>query len=97
MLFADTKENETLLKQLKLFKTDTKGLDNRDLKISVKIFNKENETIFRSRKVSKNDFKFILIGKDGNEKLNTNKLVSLNELYNIIDAMPMRQSEMRNR
>ena len=41
------------------------------------------------------DGETILIGKDGGTKVRLNTL-DLNALFSAIDAMPMRQSEMRN-
>ena len=41
------------------------------------------------------DFTVILIGKDGGEKLRTHQPISLDTLRSTIDAMPMRQEEMR--
>lgn len=42
-------------------------------------------------------FTVILIGKDGGEKLRSSSPVSLDRLLSTIDAMPMRQDEMRQR
>jgi hypothetical protein len=39
-------------------------------------------------------FTVILIGKDGTEKHRTNTLLQMQELFTIIDAMPMRRAEM---
>jgi hypothetical protein len=43
------------------------------------------------------DFTVILIGKDGGEKLRTHQPISLDTLRSTIDAMPMRQEEMRQK
>ena len=43
--------------------------------------------------VPKNEFTVILIGKDGGEKLRSNKPISWQNLQSTIDAMPMRQAE----
>ena len=40
-------------------------------------------------------FWIILIGKDGGEKLRQDRPVELKEIFQIIDAMPMRRQEMR--
>ena len=37
----------------------------------------------------------ILVGKDGTEKLRAHHVVSAQALFALIDAMPMRQREMR--
>jgi hypothetical protein len=46
--------------------------------------------------VRPNDFTVILIGKDGGEKLRSHRPISLDTLRSTIDAMPMRQEEMRS-
>jgi hypothetical protein len=43
-----------------------------------------------------NDFTVILIGKDGGEKLRSHQPISLDTVRSTIDAMPMRQEEMRS-
>jgi hypothetical protein len=40
-------------------------------------------------------FTVILVGKDGGEKLRGDDKVSLTEIFSLIDAMPMRQQEMK--
>ena len=45
--------------------------------------------------VSSNDFKLVLIGKDGEVKLRTSN-PSLEAVMTLIDSMPMRQRERRN-
>ena len=45
--------------------------------------------------VAPGDFTVILLGKDGGEKLRSHQPVPLDTLRSTIDAMPMRQEEMR--
>ncbi|NIS78966.1 MAG: DUF4174 domain-containing protein [Anaerolineales bacterium] len=42
-------------------------------------------------------FIVVLVGKDGGEKLRRNSEVELKEIFSLIDSMPMRQREMRER
>ena len=42
-------------------------------------------------------FVVVLIGKDGGEKLRRTHRVDLGEIFALIDAMPMRRQEMRER
>lgn len=50
---------------------------------------------FKRFNVQGDDFALILVGKDGTVKLKrVNKVILLNELYQRIDAMPMRRAEM---
>lgn len=44
-----------------------------------------------------NGFEIILIGLDGSVKIQRKEVVEINQLYSIIDAMPMRQIEMKNK
>jgi hypothetical protein len=46
-------------------------------------------------KVEQADFLVILIGKDGEEKLNNKAPVPVDQLERLIDSMPMRKGEMR--
>jgi hypothetical protein len=46
-------------------------------------------------KVEPAEFLVILVGKDGEEKLNSRTPVPVDQLKRLIDSMPMRQSEMK--
>jgi len=43
------------------------------------------------------EFNLLLIGKDGDEKYNSKKPVSINVIYEVIDSMPMRKQEIKER
>jgi hypothetical protein len=47
--------------------------------------------------IAPSSFTVILLGKDGGEKLRSHKPLTLKKLNDTIDAMPMRQEEMRAR
>jgi hypothetical protein len=47
--------------------------------------------------IAPTDFTVILLGKDGDEKFRSSKPVPWEQLRGLIDAMPMRQQEMRDR
>jgi hypothetical protein len=49
----------------------------------------------RRFKVGPTEFTALLVGKDGGEKLRSHQPLSIEELNRTIDAMPMRQQEMR--
>lgn len=95
LIYADTKNNAELVKQQQLLHSDAAGLRNRDLE--VKFFTRnENPKAFTDKHL-KEPFTVILVGKDGGEKLRTHEVLSLQKLYGTIDAMPMRQQEMKHR
>lgn len=75
--------------------TDAAGLQERDIQIHEIVGLKGNESAFKKHKASAKSFVFILLGKDGGEKLRSNELVSLEKLYRTIDDMPMRKAEMK--
>ena len=97
ILFAYTDDDQSLKKQLEILNSDPKGLAERDLKISVKIWAKHKGITYQKFKISKNQYAFILIGKDGGEKFRSFNVVTKQKLYSLIDAMPMRRYEMKNR
>jgi hypothetical protein len=47
--------------------------------------------------IGKNEFTLILVGKDGGVKLKRDDHVKLAHVFELIDSMPMRQNEMRQR
>lgn len=56
-----------------------------------------NPSLYRQFKPTENPFSFILVGLDGGVKLRTDEFVSRKYLYALIDGMPMRQAEMREK
>jgi hypothetical protein len=48
-------------------------------------------------KVEPSEFLVILIGKDGGEKLNSRTPVPVDQLTQLIDSMPMRKSETKQK
>ena len=46
--------------------------------------------------VNNNPFEVVLIGLDGTIKLRTNQILKKENLFSIIDSMPMRRNEMKN-
>jgi hypothetical protein len=65
------------------------------------LFNENNKEIekfksfFEKLSLSPSEFRLILFGKDGGIKLNSRKTL-LEEIFSLIDTMPMRQEEMLN-
>ena len=58
-------------------------------------FNNDGKT---GNQITTNDqsFRILLIGKDGGIKYESNQYVSLIQLFDLIDLMPMRQDEMQH-
>ncbi|MDJ0645205.1 MAG: DUF4174 domain-containing protein [Flavobacteriaceae bacterium] len=94
--------------QIKELESDIKGLHERKLviyKVSPKNYSvglKVNDFIdsdlfYKQYKRSSTSFEIILIGLDGGVKLRQSGLLTLKELFAIIDAMPMRANEIRQK
>jgi len=52
-------------------------------------------SFYRRFEVGRDEFRVILVGKDGGVKLDRNLAVSGDELFALIDSMPMRRYEMQ--
>ena len=55
----------------------------------------ENRKLRDRFKVSDNSFAVVLVGKDGGEKMRSLKLITVENLNQKIDAMPMRKAERK--
>ena len=53
--------------------------------------------IYRRFEVEPNGFAVVLIGKDGGVKMKTARVPELDEIFSLIDSMPMRQLEMQQK
>lgn len=94
ILFAPI-NHEEIKKQLEYFKRDSTGLAERDIKVKIITSATTNQNWIDKMKLNKDDFTFILIGKDGGEKYRSATVVSTTKLFSIIDVMPMRMIEMK--
>lgn len=106
LVFADNENNPAYQKQMQLFQGQQADFSERDLllveiltegtsRASGKAIDEADVTKVQSRFQSPQDFRVILIGKDGTEKRTDSKPVEAKVIFNEIDAMPMRQQEMR--
>jgi hypothetical protein len=83
-------------KQIAEFKKYRSGIKERDIEIKTFLYSAETESVWQQNKIDKDSaFTFILIGRDGGEKYRSVTPVSAAALFEQIDAMPMRRSEMR--
>ncbi|NJN35005.1 MAG: DUF4174 domain-containing protein [Saprospiraceae bacterium] len=96
-LFAPSAEDTALVKQQQLLAAATERVNERDLRSRVFVAAAENNRMFKKFKVDPKKYTFLLIGKDGREKFRATQVVTPQLLFTIVDAMPMRQEEMRRR
>ena len=94
LLIFGNYENPLLVQQqLALFNKEAAGIKERDVKITVV---SKDDLLNKKYHIKTRLFIVILLGKDGTEKFRTDKLLLPKKLFAIIDAMPMRQAEMKN-
>jgi len=103
-------DSEKFVDQLQAFNGQEKGLIERKLILykiignQLELLDFKNSRPLDSGTISENfiykylqntnDFKIILLGLDGGIKLQQESILSIDTLFNTIDAMPMRQREM---
>lgn len=106
LVFAPSEDAPLLVAQRAAFDSDRTGLAERDVVVHTVLPDRvtpdlgtlpqESADALRERyDVAPDAFAAILIGKDGGEKLRTETVLMPETLFQTIDAMPMRQREMR--
>ena len=94
--FSNTEKNlqrRLFMQQINQYQCEYKK---RDL-VHIDLIQGTDQYIRLSKKysISGHDFKLLLLGKDGEVKLNTSS-IDLTEVFSLIDTMPMRKREMPN-
>ncbi|NIJ52498.1 DUF4174 domain-containing protein [Dyadobacter arcticus] len=97
LVFYNAEGVALLEKQSKEFKINEGGLTERDIQFTPIQLSKETGSKWSRWKVDTSSaFTFILVGRDGGEKHRSTEFVSAKELFALVDAMPMRKSEIKN-
>ena len=111
IVYTADKSNETFQKQLTILQNTAKGMLDRKLILYTVVddhfelhyFDEKPtqkgtlNTSLRSVIHEREAFEVLLIGLDGGVKLRQTEIVTIEKLFNTIDAMPMRQREMQNK
>nr|WP_298991815.1 DUF4174 domain-containing protein [uncultured Polaribacter sp.] len=107
LVFTHKKNDEIFNKQISNLLKEKKGLTERKLIIYQFVkdqysINFDSKWLLSSLKKNKyktesENFKVVLIGLDGGIKLEQTSLLSTKKLFTIIDGMPMRRNEIRNK
>lgn len=95
LLFAGDSNNADLATQRAWLQADSSGVEQRDIWIAVFADPKTFRRMYEHHGAVRSEFTLILMGKDGTEKLRSETPVSTRELFELIDAMPMRQAELQ--
>ena len=97
VIYAPNGSEQKLSQQEQLLHSHDAELKERDLTKIVLRSRAENPEIAERFNLAKADFALLLIGKDGLEKLRSQEAVSPETLFRLVDSMPMRQEEMREK
>lgn len=109
LVFSPTPHAPIGVEQMQLLNEQQADLKDRDLVIfrlspnngispnHQELTNDALSTLYQKYAVSTSSFTLILIGKDGGEKFRSKKLTPPQILFDLIDGMPMRRSEMRRK
>ena len=92
LIFGSELHSELVSKQKALLNNVKAGVVERDIKITVVPAASE---LNKEYKIKPGTFIVILVGKDGSEKHRAVAILQPQKLFTIIDAMPMRRSEMK--
>jgi len=94
LVFGPAAGDPIVKDQLELLSHNGAGLKERNLIVHSYL---GEDPRFKEFNVEANRFCVILVGKDGFEKFRSLEPVTAKHLYRLIDAMPMRQAEMKSR
>ncbi|MDA9789749.1 DUF4174 domain-containing protein [Amylibacter sp.] len=95
VVFADTPEDLLFIRQMELLDAGQDELAERDVIILTDTDSAEISPL--RKKLRPRGFQLALIGKDGKVKLRKPRPWTVRELSRVIDKMPMRQQELKQR
>lgn len=93
ILVGAAKESETLKETLAALQACKADVEERDIVVYSVDFDHKLAKAWNL----KDPFTLVLIGKDGTEKLRSETEVDLDTVFELIDSMPMRKSEMKEK
>ena len=94
LLFAPSERDKAYRLQMKILDAAESGLAERDIRVLSDILDVGRGKLRKTFQID--GFEIILIGKDGGVKLRSKTPISVEDLFSVIDAMPMRRQEMRD-
>ncbi|SEJ85577.1 protein of unknown function [Dyadobacter sp. SG02] len=99
LLFYTDNGLEKQKAQSQILNAHQKDIDERDIKVQCFSYSESSIPEWKKWNIdTASPFTFILVGRDGGEKLRSSDVVSAEKLFGLIDAMPMRKNEVeRNR
>ncbi len=96
LLLLAARDDARAAEQARILAADRPGATERDL-VLVEPALADQERLRRRYDVAPGEFAVLLIGKDDGVKLRSARPLTVQTLFDAIDAMPMRRAEMRHR
>jgi Domain of unknown function (DUF4174) len=82
--------------QRRIYEASAKGMSERSIVLTEAVDDTERSRQIRSRLLAEGSrFQVFLVGKDGHTAASSTKPLSAEDVFARVDAMPMRQDEMR--
>ncbi len=98
LVSAAAADDPRLAAQRKIFATIRDGAKERDLTLVEAVGGGTRAVALRNKfGIVVDAFRVLLVGKDGGEKLRSDTPLGPDQLFPLIDAMPMRRNEMRRK
>ncbi|MBC6442111.1 MAG: DUF4174 domain-containing protein [Rhodobacteraceae bacterium] len=95
IIFADSSEDQLFRRQMELLAEETEELEERDVVVLVDTDPGISSAL--RKELRPRGFQLVLVGKDGAVKLRKSRPWTVRELSRVIDKMPTRQQEIRQR
>ena len=99
LLFAPAMDDTEIVQQQEMIRQSQSGIEERGLEVLELVPGGNaatlREDLLRKFGVEAGSYTLLLLGKDGLEKYRSPKATPLEEVFKIIDQMPMRRQEMR--
>lgn len=104
LILVNDLTDDVFIKQMNELNAHISGLDERKLivyniqpnRYAIGVIDQkwqQSKRLYKQYKKTQSSIEIILLGLDGSEKLHRTNFLSAKELFNAIDAMPMRRSE----
>lgn len=94
LIFGEADNPALVSRQVALLQQDKAGIEERAIKV---IQVKKESDLYKKYQIKPGSFWVLLIGKDNSEKYRSDKLVTMPQLFALIDAMPMRIAESKHK
>ncbi|EAU45346.1 DUF4174 domain-containing protein [Salipiger bermudensis] len=94
LLFAPSKDHPDYARQIEMLREAQAALAERDIVVLSDLDDRTPSPLRQG--FQPGGFKLVLVGKDGGVKLEQDAVLAPEELFAVIDRMPMRRNEMRD-